>query len=119
MRAFQALYPGVSVELIATDERLDIAAGEADVALRGSSHPEGAGIVAQRMPDILWTIYCSPAYAAERGVPGSREALRGHEIVGFEGRLTRTTGLALACGGCARCALSASAAAASSAWCRT
>ena len=92
MRAFQALYPGVSVELIATDERLDIAGGEADVALRGSSHPEGVGIVARRMPDVLWTIYCSPAYAAERGVPGSREALRGHEIVGFEGRLTRLPG---------------------------
>ena len=60
MRAFQALYPGVSVELIATDERLDIAAGEADVALRGSSHPEGVGIVAQRMPDILWTITAVP-----------------------------------------------------------
>ena len=92
MRAFQALYPGVSIELIATDERLDIAAGEADVALRGSSHPEGAGIVAQRMPDVLWTIYCSAAYAAERGLPDCREALRGHEIVGFEGRLTRLPG---------------------------
>jgi DNA-binding transcriptional LysR family regulator len=92
MRAFQGLYPGVSVELIATDERLDIAAGEADVALRGSSHPEGAGIVAQRMPDILWTIYCSRAYGAERGVPDCREALQRHEIVGFEGRLTRLPG---------------------------
>ena len=92
MRAFQSLYPGVSIELIATDERLDIAAGEADVALRGSSHPEGAGIVAQRMPDVRWTIYCSAAYAAERGVPDCREALRGHEIVGFEGRLTRLPG---------------------------
>jgi molybdate transport repressor ModE-like protein len=92
MRAFQALYPGVTVELIATDERLDIAAGEADVALRGSSHPEGAGIVARRMPDILWTIYCSPAYAAERGVPHCRDALGGHDIVGFEGRLTRLPG---------------------------
>ena len=92
MRAFQALYPGVSVELVATDERLDIAAGEADVALRGSSHPEGTGIVARRMPDILWTIYCSPAYAAERGVPDCRDALRGHDIVGFEGRLTGLPG---------------------------
>jgi DNA-binding transcriptional LysR family regulator len=92
MRSFQALYPGVTVELIATDERLDIAGGEADVALRGSSHPEGAGIVARRMPDILWTIYCSPAYAAERGIPDCRDALHGHDIVGFEGRLTRLPG---------------------------
>jgi molybdate transport repressor ModE-like protein len=92
MRAFQALYPGVSVELIATDERLDLAAGEADVALRGSSRPEGAGIVAQRMPDILWTIYSSPTYRAERGIPSCREALREHEIVGFEGRLTGLPG---------------------------
>jgi len=92
MRAFQALYPGVCVELIATDERLDIAAGEADVALRGSSSPEGAGIVARRMPDVRWAIYCGRTYAAERGAPDCREALRNHDIVGFEGRLTTLPG---------------------------
>jgi DNA-binding transcriptional LysR family regulator len=92
MRAFHALYPGVPVELITADERLDIARGEADVALRAAARPEGAGIVAQRMPDLDWTVYCSRAYAAERGLPTTREALRGHDVVGLEGRMGQLPG---------------------------
>jgi len=89
MRAFQSLYPGVAVELLVADDRLDIARGDADVALRAGSSPAGAGIVAQRLPDIDWTIYCSRAYAGERGVPENRAAIRGHEIVGLEGPMAR------------------------------
>ena len=92
MRAFRALYPGIPVELITSDERLDIAHGEADVALRAAARPEGAGIVAQRMPDLDWTIYCSRAYASDRGLPDSRDALRGHDLVGLEGRMGQLPG---------------------------
>ncbi|WP_119305119.1 LysR family transcriptional regulator [Dongia deserti] len=89
MRAFQSLYPSIVVELLVADEFLDIASGEADVALRAGSGPEGAGIVARRLPDQYWTVYCSHAYAAERGVPGDRAAIRGHEIVGLDGLMGR------------------------------
>lgn len=89
MRAFRARHPGISIELIISDERLDISAGEADVALRASSRPEGAGIVARRMPDLDWTIYCSRVYAADNGVPLDREAIREHEIIGWEGRMAQ------------------------------
>lgn len=92
MRAFHALYPGVPVELITADERLDIARGEADVALRAAARPEGAGIVAQRLPDLDWTIYCSREYAADRGLPATRDALRGHDLVGLEGRMGQLPG---------------------------
>jgi DNA-binding transcriptional LysR family regulator len=89
MRTFQALYPSIVVELLVADERLDIARGEADVALRAGSGPEAAGVVARRLPDAQWTIYCSRAYAAERGAPESRAAIRGHEIVGLDGLMGR------------------------------
>ena len=89
MRAFQALYPSIVVELLIADERLDVARGEADVALRAGTEPEGAGIVARRLPDAYWTVYCSRAYAAERGVPEDRAAIRGHEIVGLDGLMGR------------------------------
>jgi DNA-binding transcriptional LysR family regulator len=89
MRAFQALYPGVVVELLVADERLDIARGDADVALRANSRPDGAGIVARRLPDADWAIYCSRAYAAERGVPQDRAAIRGHAIIGLDGHVAR------------------------------
>lgn len=92
LRAFQDLHPGVSVELVAADERLDIARGDADIALRASSRPEGAGIVARRLPDNDWAIYCSRDYAAERGVPGCRAEIPGHDIVGMDGRMAGLPG---------------------------
>jgi DNA-binding transcriptional LysR family regulator len=91
MRAFRSRYPGISIELIISDERLDLARGEADVALRASSKPEGAGILARRMPDLDWTVFCSRAYAAEHGIPGDRDAIRSHEIVGWDGRMAQLT----------------------------
>jgi DNA-binding transcriptional LysR family regulator len=92
LREFQQRHPGVSIELITADRRLDIAGGEADVALRASSRPEGAGIVARRLPDNDWTIYCSRAYAAERGMPSCREEIAGHDILGMEGQMAQLAG---------------------------
>lgn len=88
LRAFRERHPGISVEVVASDARLDVARGEADVALRAGFSPEGAGIVARRLPDTDWTIYCSRAYASERGAPANRAQIPGHDIVGMEGRMS-------------------------------
>lgn len=90
--AFHKLHPGIAIELITDDRRLDVARGEADVALRAGSRPEGAGIVARRLPDTGWTIYCSRAYAAENGMPDSPDAIAGHAIVGMEGPMAQVAG---------------------------
>lgn len=92
LRAFQARYPDVSIELIASDRRMDIARGDADVALRAGSRPEGAGIVARRLPDNEWSIYCSRSYAEERGPPRDRTDLQTHEVIGAEGALAALPG---------------------------
>jgi len=92
LRSFRERHPDVTVELIVADERLDIARGEADIALRASSRPEGAGIVARRLPDAHWTIYCSASYAAERGMPAGREDIPKFDIVGMEGRMAQLEG---------------------------
>lgn len=92
LKEFRKEHPGVTVELIMSDERLDIARGDADVAVRANSRPEGGGIVARRLPDAPWTVYCSRSYASERGVPENRAAIPGHEIVGMEGRMAQLPG---------------------------
>ena len=84
---FRKQYPHITVELFIDDRRLDIARGEADVAVRAGSKPEGAGIVAQRLPDAHWTVYCSRAYAEEHGVPARPDDLNKHAIVGLEGAM--------------------------------
>jgi DNA-binding transcriptional LysR family regulator len=88
LKIFRKQYPGIAVELITADRRLDIARGEADVALRAGARPEGSGVVAQRFPDTPWTVYCSRTYAEEHGTPGTPDELKAHAVVSIEGPLT-------------------------------
>ena len=86
-------YPKIRVDLIATEARLDLAAGEADVAIRTSlGPPQGAGLYGRKIVDIPSLIYCSRAYAAEHGAPRSPDDLAGHRIIGVDGYLTRLPG---------------------------
>ncbi len=89
LRDFRPLYPDVRIEVINADRTLDLSKGEADVAMRVGMPPTGAGIVARRLPDCLWSAYTSRAYARERGMPSGPRALRGHALVGLEGEQAR------------------------------
>ncbi len=84
---FRKAHPGVLIELLAEDRRLDLARGDADIALRTGSQPTGAGIVARRLPNVSWSVYCSRAYASEHGAPATVEQLDGHPIIGIDGAL--------------------------------
>jgi DNA-binding transcriptional LysR family regulator len=84
---FRKAHAGILIELLADDRRLDLARGEADVALRTGSRPDGAGIVARRLPDVAWSVYCSRSYADEHGAPASVDALDGHPILDIDGAL--------------------------------
>ncbi|MBL8550168.1 MAG: LysR family transcriptional regulator [Hyphomonadaceae bacterium] len=90
--AFRKLHPGVRIELMAQDRRLDIARGEADIALRAGYSPEGAGIVARKMPLTTWSVYCSKDYAAENGMPRTRAEIADHAVVGMEGPMALLPG---------------------------
>jgi len=87
--SFQNLHPGVRIEMIAEDRRLDVAHGEADVALRVGSRPEGAGIVIRKLPPAAWSVYCSRAYARDCGAPATRADLARHSIIGMDGPIAR------------------------------
>jgi DNA-binding transcriptional LysR family regulator len=84
---FRKAHAGILIELVADDRRFDLARGDAEVALRTGSRPDGAGIVARRLPNVAWSVYCSRSYAEECGAPSAIEALDGHPIVGFDGAL--------------------------------
>lgn len=84
---FQERHSGIAIQLVSEDRRLDIARGEADIAIRAGSRPEGSGIVARRMPDANWTLYCSRAYAERFGYPARREEIAAHTIIGMEGHM--------------------------------
>jgi DNA-binding transcriptional LysR family regulator len=82
---FIELYPEIKIELIASDERLDLARGEADIAIRMSYMPSDSGVVARKFANDPWALFCSSGYAAKRGSPNSADELNNHFIVGAEG----------------------------------
>ena len=78
---FAELYPDIRVEVAVSDRRLDVARGEADVALRAGA-PLEPGLVGRKLGDIRWSIYCSRDYAARRGVPATEAELKDHVVIG-------------------------------------
>jgi DNA-binding transcriptional LysR family regulator len=85
LRALRENHPEILIELDDSQDLRDLGAGEADIALRSASSPHGAGIVGRRLCDDDWTLYCSRDYAAEHGVPTTREQLRKHAFIGGGG----------------------------------
>lgn len=90
LREFTQRFPVVQVETIITDRRLDISRGEADIALRaGTTKVEGEGLVVRRLATGKWGVYCSKAYAREKGRPTNPAELVPHPIIGGAGDLAR------------------------------
>jgi DNA-binding transcriptional LysR family regulator len=84
---FMELYPDIRIEVIATDMRLDLARGEADVSLRAGRTPTDAGVVARRLAECPWGLYASETYAQKFALPQNVDDLNNHQLVGADGWL--------------------------------
>jgi DNA-binding transcriptional LysR family regulator len=82
-------YPDIKVELIATNMRLDLMRGDADIAIRACRTPTQSGIVVRKLANDPWKLYCSPAYAEKRGVPGCASDLDNHVLIGADGEFAK------------------------------
>jgi len=84
LSGFMELYPDIKIEVVATDRRLDLLRGEADVAIRAGHMPSETGLVVRRLADCPWAMCCSRAYRDKHGMPLSGEELNDHFIVGSD-----------------------------------
>lgn len=87
VRIFMAQHPGVKVELLATPRLLDVAAGEADVALRAGSRPADPDLIVRKIVAVEWAGFCSPGYAEARGRLAGTEDFARHAVIGADGQL--------------------------------
>jgi len=88
MREFMELYPEIKLELILTDDHLDIAMREADVAL-WMKEPEQPDLIRRSLFSIDVHPYASASYLARTGHPHTIEDLESHRIVGYSGTTAR------------------------------
>ncbi len=82
VRDLHEQHPGIFIELDTTDVLRDLERGGADVALRVAERLSGSGLVARRLFDDAWTVYCSVGYAKAHGRPSRRADLVGHPMIG-------------------------------------
>lgn len=84
MREFLELYPDIRVELILSDDQLDISMREADVAI-WTSEPQQADLIRRPLFNMQIHAYASTQYVKKNGAPQSLDQLDQHRIVSYSG----------------------------------
>lgn len=80
---FHARHPGLRVEFVMSDKYLDIARGDADIALRSGDTDDDV-LVGRKIADSIWAVYASQAYVARNGKPERISDLDSHQVVAFD-----------------------------------
>jgi DNA-binding transcriptional LysR family regulator len=81
LKRFSVLHPEVQVQLLGADRPVDIAQGEADIALRAGSRPREDTLVATCVAWSAWAAYCSRGYAQANGHPPDAAGLAAHPLL--------------------------------------
>jgi DNA-binding transcriptional LysR family regulator len=77
---FLDLYPGIHLELILSDDELDIGMRKADVAIR-LRQPTQPDLVQRKLFTVHFHVYASPDYIKRFGEPNSAADLDDHRII--------------------------------------
>ncbi|ALJ08870.1 LysR family transcriptional regulator [Brevundimonas sp. DS20] len=82
---FARLYPHILIDFNLTEVVVDVAAGQADVAIRFGPLADSP-LTARRLGETGRTIVASPEYLARRGAPQVPEDLHDHDCLNFNFR---------------------------------
>ena len=82
----QASHPGLRVEFVMSDRYVDLAKGEADVALRSGDTVDNH-LIGRKIADSLWAVYAGTEYLSRHDKPVRLEDLAQHAWVSFESGL--------------------------------
>jgi DNA-binding transcriptional LysR family regulator len=86
---FIDLYPDIRITLITTDEELDLAMREADVAIR-LRQPTQPDLIQRKLFSVHFHAFASPEYLKRFGTPRTLEELDKHRIVLLAGSTVPT-----------------------------
>lgn len=77
LQRLQARHPDLRVEFVMSDRYVDLAKGEADVALRSGDTVDNA-LVGRKVADSLWAVYAGREYVHRHGSPSRAKELADH-----------------------------------------
>lgn len=83
LQRIRADYPGIEIDLVASNQPSDLRRREADIAVR-SFRPKDPELVARKIRDDAARLYAAPSYLERLGNPTRPEDLSAAEIIGFD-----------------------------------
>lgn len=83
LAALRRAYPGIALEVIASNDASDLRRREADIALR-NFRPQEDGLIARKLREDRAHLYATPAYLASIGNPSTAEGLSRGQFIGFD-----------------------------------
>jgi DNA-binding transcriptional LysR family regulator len=81
---FHARHPGMRAEFVMTEECLDLAQGEVELAIRQGA-PQDEALIGRRIADVPWAVFASRTYVECHGRPRRPEDIAHHSIVEYGG----------------------------------
>jgi len=79
---FRARYPEVALDLVLTDQVVNLMDERADVAIRVGPMP-ASQLMARKLIETRMVVVASPDYLARRGTPEALDDLAAHDLIGF------------------------------------
>ncbi len=92
MRAAREKHPALAVEVNGDYRTVDLAKGEADLALR-AFRPTEPDLVARKLVELGWGVYASPTYEEARGLPTALDQLSAHALILYPVNMHTVAGL--------------------------
>ncbi len=89
--ALRDRYPGLDVHLVTTDDVLNLARREADIALRNVLTDQQS-LIATRAGAIAFAMYASQDYIDKHGLPAHRDDFDGHSLIAYERAVSHVEG---------------------------
>ncbi len=83
-------HPRIDFVITASNRPVDLARGEADLALR-LIRPSESELIARKVGHVDLAVFASASYLATRGVPAGGDGLADHDVLGYHGELASGT----------------------------
>lgn len=88
LESFVESYGDVKFELIPSDDAIDIAAGDVDVAIRWTNREiDDSSLICRKLATESLSLFASKSYAAKSDLPRSETGLQGHKYLVFNADL--------------------------------
>lgn len=85
---FNQDYPDIKVELLVSNQEINMNTRQADIAVRVTDAPS-EHLVGRNVKTIAWSVYGSVAYRKQYGFPTNLKDLKQHQFVGASGNMQR------------------------------